>query len=279
MLLNILLSPIIFIMFFLVTTPFNNAVFTSGAGGNTSRLIFWTYLLFCACLLLALYSLTAIYNIAAPQKITVVELLQPRFYWLSLVCWLVTAFTLSVYRKGMEGNIMGFIFFPALIATSLALLAVNVGPLVKSFNAGGEPLLPNTWLAFFIHGFNPLLALLFLRSDALRDRTPGVEKDFLTTIASVYIFYLFILAFHWLLFLFSNKGLVLAEFWGVGQGLVYYLPFVGGALIYAHHFFVLRVKPVRGMLTNTLHIILCMTVTLSVGLQLINYAQYLKRAW
>lgn len=279
MLLNIVLSPITLILFLLVTTPFNSAVFSASAGTHSSRLVFWTYLLFCTGLLLAIFLLVEIYNIAAPQKITLVEILQPRYYWLSLCCWLITAFTLSVFGKGMEGNVLGFIFFPILIAASLALLAVNIKPLTNSFNPGGEPIVINVWLAFLLHGFNPLLALLFFQRTANADGSRAPDMGFFTIITSIYICYLFILGFHWLLFLFSSQGLVLTEFWGRGQGLVYFLPFVGGALVYIYYVFALKEKVRQGALKNILHIAFCLTLVVSLGLQFINYIQYLKRIY
>ena len=109
---NIFLSPITFLLFLFVTTPINHLVFTSGSEVNVMRLKPLAYLFFCLILLLIGLSLVVIYNITAPQKIAIVDLLQPKYYGLSVASWVLTLYTLKTYIKGMEGNIMGFLFSP-----------------------------------------------------------------------------------------------------------------------------------------------------------------------
>lgn len=279
LLFNILLSPLSFLLFFLVVTPFSQAVFVAGSGVNISRLVPWTYLLFCGGLLILVYLLVGFYNLAAPKKITLLDVMQPKYYWLSLLCWLVTAFTLWTYIKGMEGNVMGFIFFPLLLLSALALVAVNTPSAIREFDAGGEAIRLNSWLAFAIHACNPLLVLLFYMNSGNSAESSSQPMGISATVISIYIFYVFIIAFHWLIFLIAGKSLNLPEFFGVGQSLVYFLPLAGGALLHLYFGFSVNEKLADGLLKNTVYCCFCLILLLSCSLQLVNYAQYLRRAW
>ncbi|HWV14060.1 MAG TPA: hypothetical protein VN030_01425 [Cellvibrio sp.] len=279
LLFNILLSPLSFLLFFLVVTPFSQTVFVAGSGVNISRLVPWTYLLFCGGLLLLGYLLAGLYNIAAPKKMTLLEAMQPKYYWLSLLCWLVTAFTLWTYIKGMEGNVMGFIFFPLLLLSALALVAVNTPSVIREFDAGGQALWLNSWLAFAFHACNPLLVLLFYMNSGSSAEPSSQSTGISVTVISIYIFYAFILALHGLIFLVAGKSLSLPEFFGAGQSLVYFLPLVGGALLHLYFGFSINEKLAEGLVKNTTYLCFCLILLLSCSLQLINYGQYLRRAW
>lgn len=276
---NILLSPLTFVLFYLITTPFNHYIFKPGAGTNTTKLIPWTYFLFCVVLFSLSFGLVAFYNITSPQPVSLIDILQPKYYWISIGCWLATALTLNTYVKGMEGNVMGFIFFPMLLVSSLALIAVNVPGLISAFNMGGQPLALNPWLAFLVHGCSPLLVLLFYANSTSSDISSPKEISIPTKFLSIYIFYGFLIGAHWVIFFFSKNSFNVAEFFGAGQSFVYFLPLLGGLLLHMYFGFSISERLGAGTLKNTVKVCLNILLTLSILLQFINYIQYIKRVW
>ncbi|MET0356483.1 MAG: hypothetical protein ABW044_06865, partial [Cellvibrio sp.] len=158
--------------------------------------------------------------------------------------------TLNTYIKGMEGNVMGFIFFPMLLISSIALLLINTPALVREFNMGGQPLSLNSWLAFFAHACSPLLVLLFsLNAKNTGDASPkpiGLGEK----IIAIYIFYGFLLTAHWLVFFLSKSTFNVADFFGAGQSFVYFLPFLGGLLMHVYFSFMMDEKLGNGLLRN-----------------------------
>lgn len=285
--LNVLLSPLTFLLFFIISTPFNRFIFRPTESTNVTRLIPWTYLVFCVVLFSLSFGLVDIYNITAPHSASLIDILQPKYYWVSILCWLATAFTLNTYVKGMEGNVMGFIFFPMLLVSSIALLAINIPGLVREFNMGGQPLTLNPWIAFLLHGCSPLLVLLFNvnTTNANNTNTSNTGEPSPTQITvsgkilSIYIFYGLLIGAHWLLFLLSKNSFSLAEFFGAGQSFVYFLPFLGGLLLHTYYGFSINKKLGDGALKNTVDLIFNAVITLCVILEFINYVQYIKRAW
>lgn len=276
--LNFLLSPITFLFFIFISTPFNHLIYAETQGINTMRLKPSAYVVFCLTAWMMFFMLVVFYNINAPQQVTLVDLLQPRYYWLSIASWFVTLFTLKTYVKGMEGNIMGFIFFPALAVTSLALLLVNISTVITGFNMGGNPLPLTTWPAFLLHGFNPLLVLLFYSNKEKQESQTGVTK-LTTNLMAIYTFYGFILALHWIVFKCFSIHFSLSEFFGVGQNAPYFLPLVAGALLHLYYGFSLSSRMGTGHVANLVRSLVFMIAALSIALQFIHYAQYLMRVW
>jgi hypothetical protein len=281
---NIFFSPITFLLFFTIAMPLNHIAFTAGPGTNVMRLVPQAYFIFGVALAIIALLLVARYNITAPQKIVLVDILQPKNYWISIISWVITACTLQNYIKGMEGNIMGFLFFPMLFISSLALMVVNAPALISSFDMGGKPLLFNPWLAFFIHGCNPLLILLFnanrmnYANDAnekASKKPAGIGEKYI----SILVFYAFIIPLHWLVFTFFGKTLEISEFFGVGQSLAYFLPFIGGTLLHIYYGFPLKEKLPDGKFKIGVVIFLTIVTVICIALQCINYIQYWQRVW
>ena len=277
--LNVLFSPLTFLLFFITTTPFSRFIYKPTESTNVTRLVPWTYLVFCVILFLLEIALVSIYNITAPKVVNFTDIFQPKYYWVSIISWLATAFTLRTYTKGMEGNVMGFIFFPMLLVSSIALLMVNTPALVREFNMGGQPVTLNAWLAFFAHSCNPLLVLLFsLNSTSTNSKSPKPLSTGEKVIA-IYIVYGFLVAVHWLLFLLSKNSFSMTSFFGAGQSFVYFLPFLGGLLIHIYFGLSLEEKLSEGLLKYIVSASLKIIIVLSLLLQFINYIQYILRAW
>ncbi|MES2824058.1 MAG: hypothetical protein V4732_10690 [Pseudomonadota bacterium] len=278
---NIFFSPITFLLFFIIATPLNHIAFTAGSETNVMKLVPRAYFVFGAALAIIALLLVAGYNIAAPQKILLIDILQPTNYWVSIISWIITACTLHIYIKGMEGNVMGFIFFPMLFISSLALIVINAPALVTGFNMGGKPLPLNPWIAFFIHGCNPLLILLF-NANETSDANETASKKAVgggAKYISILIFYAFIIPLHWLVFTFFGKTLDISDFFGVGQSLAYFLPFIGGALLHMYYDFLIKEKLSDSPLKIGVGISLSIITTICIALQCINYVQYWQRVW
>ncbi|MES2672787.1 MAG: hypothetical protein V4660_01040 [Pseudomonadota bacterium] len=275
--LNIFFSPIAFLLFFIIT-PINHIVFSEDSDVNVVRLAPQRYFIFCTALLIMAVLLVASYNVIAPQKIFLIDILQPRYYWLSVGCWIITAITLKSYIRGIEDNIMGFVFFPLLFISSLALVLINLPSLVSGFNMNGKPLLINAWAAFLVHGCNPLLVLLF-HTNRESEKYSGEPLILIRKYTAILFFYAFIVALHWLVLSFFGKTLEVSAFFGVGQSLVYFLPFLGGAILHFYFAFSLGEKLPDGQLKIIIDIFLSITTAICIALQSINYLQYWQRVW
>lgn len=275
--LNIFFSPIAFLLFFIIT-PIHHIAFSEDSDVNVVRLAPQTYFIFCTALLIMAVLLVASYNVIAPQKIFLIDILQPKYYWISVGSWIITALTLKSYIRGIEDNIMGFVFFPMLFISSLALVLINLPSLISSFNMNGKPLSLSAWAAFLIHGCNPLLVLLFHTN---RENEKSSEKPLLMIrkYTAILFFYAFIIAFHWLVFSFFGKSFEVTAFFGVGQSLVYFLPFLGGALLHFYFGFSLKEKLPDGQLKIIIGIFLSIMTAICIALQCINYLQYWQRVW
>lgn len=121
---NLIFSPISFLIFLIISTPFKKFIYTS-LSTNVSRLYILPYLLYCLLLYILLEGVIGAYNAVAIKSITVTAWLQPTIFVFSILTWLATAFTLFTFTiSGMEGNILGCIFAPILIISSLTSILI-----------------------------------------------------------------------------------------------------------------------------------------------------------
>ena len=261
---NLVLSPITFLLFYFLCA--NLPIFIKGDGVNLMRLKLSAYALFCVVLAAVAALLLWAYNANSPQPVSALEILQPRFWWLSFASWLITTWTLQTYRKGMEGNLMGFIFFPSLLIASMVLVGVNVAPLTTQFKLGGEALYLNSWLAFALHGGSPALLLLLVASSANK------EVDAISKLLTVYVMYGLLAAAHYLLLMLLGLGFDLARFWGWGQSWGYYLPYLLGFGL--HGYFAVRERLPDGGLKQGLRLLAAAVGLLALGMQAVQYVQF-----
>ncbi len=129
---NILLSPFSFFFLLLISGATENQLYES-VGINTNRLRKFPFIIFISSYLAICLSALYAYSCLAPASFEIWKVFIPRHYWLSIFCWLITILTYQTYFKGMEGNIMGFIFFPMILLGSGALVLVNIVPFFASF--------------------------------------------------------------------------------------------------------------------------------------------------
>ena len=103
---------------------------------NVYRLNGKPYLLYCIAYITVLFVGAAIFDWAIPEQIDLMTVFLPNSYFFSIPVWCITALTLMVYFKGMEGNIMGFIFFPLLLIACATLIVSNISLLFQVPSCG-----------------------------------------------------------------------------------------------------------------------------------------------
>ncbi|MBX2843828.1 MAG: hypothetical protein KTR26_18800 [Flammeovirgaceae bacterium] len=223
-LLNVLLNPYGLLIFLLCFSGSNKSFFTP-VGTNTVKLKIIPYLIFLVVYTGLVLGITYGISQFLPADFNIWEVYQPKYLWLSLIGWMVTIIIVKSYLSGMEGNVMGFIFFPMLVAATGALLLVNITTI---FSFSGNIKLPELsqeyfWLGFAAHGFLPFQMLM--TSKSLQDK----ENDewSLPIITSV-VFQMMIFVPHWIVVKIFGEGLTFYQYFGAGQSLLYYIPMLGG---------------------------------------------------
>lgn len=226
---NILLSPISFLLF--ITFSFGKeSWFYTKQKTNIVKLKPLSFLLFYTIY----FTIIAITNYLCNQYIdfNIWNFFTPTNLTVSVITWLITFVTLGNYFKGMEGNIMGFIFFPLLALSILALLLFgfkDVLSLWKLLTHNLPVLEINFWLRLILHSFFPFYILLFLSPT---NKNKEDNKDWIAPIFSSLILQFFMFGFNWLIVYLFGNSLTLSIFFGEKQTIIYYLPMAGGFLFY-----------------------------------------------
>lgn len=278
---NVFLNPIILMVFLFVGTVFNDVVSVKQTD-NVSRLKLLNYGAFCILVTVGLYFFSLLYNRFTLVPCDFISLYHPRYVWINILTALMMVTTLKVYHQGMEANVFGFIFMPLLLLAAGVHIAINVSSLVHHFHFGVEVIDLNIWITIAIHLFNPFLILLVLQ-------TPTKEEDIVdlhwlgeafVTGFTVLMFYVFWTACHWLAFKLMGKSFDLHQFLGKGQTIDYYLPFIGGGVIFILYHLTLASNTDIGKIAVWLpaaQIILGFVVLASWALLLLNYVKFLYK--
>jgi hypothetical protein len=118
-LLNGYLSPVLFLVYLLSVQPLLDSLgikASEDTGTNSTRLVLKWYLMlmpgiYLIWLIINFHFLTSFNN-----QLSIDSFLSLDIHWLEYLPFLFTAVTLKTYtsKSGMEGNVMGFIFFPML---------------------------------------------------------------------------------------------------------------------------------------------------------------------
>ena len=232
-LINLVLNPFC-VLFFIIFASSNNKRYFIPDGTNTHKLKPLPYFTFVALYLVVLLGATFLWTYYSSADFTIWEVYTPRTYWVSIPVWLVTGFTLSTYFKGMEGNIMGFIFFPLLLMASFALIAVNFMSIFSNSWSFNLPVIEyNFWLLFVLHAFSPIYVLLSLNTSNSLEKQ---QMDWISPMITSIILQLFFFGIHWVTCYVIGVSMSFSQFFGAGQNIVYYLP-MGFGLIYYLFFF------------------------------------------
>ncbi len=226
---NLILNPYCLLFFFFFASN-NQSLYFESKGTNTQKLKIIPYAIYSLAFAIVVLLSTYFIGMLLPEKLDVWEAWQPKFYISSVAGWLVTILTLKVYFKGMEGNVMGFIFFPLLAISSLVLLIVNIPSMFTFFGRIESPQLPlNFWPRLLLHAFLPFYVLIFIHSP---DKSGKVKKTgaefFIASLLLQLIFFLINLVIVKLL----GGNLTFSMYFGEGQSIAYYFPMFAGLFYY-----------------------------------------------
>lgn len=148
--LNLLLNPFCLLLFLFANFGSKSSFFTK-VSTNVYRLNGKPYLIYCMTYITVLFVGAVIVDWATPLNVDLMTVFLPNSYFFSIPVWCITGLTLMVYFSGMEGNIMGFIFFPLLIIACAALIVSNLSLVFQFPNLGGWFWV---WLAMALIWFN-----------------------------------------------------------------------------------------------------------------------------
>ncbi|PIB37188.1 hypothetical protein BFP72_18130 [Reichenbachiella sp. 5M10] len=272
-LVNILLSPFGLILFFIC---FSGPAYFIPDGTNTSKLKVKPYAVYMILYTVSVLGISYGAGHALSTDFDLWHAYQPKYWWLSIIGWCVTIATLKTYFSGMEGNIMGFIFFPMITVTSLALIAINVSDLFSFSIDISAPHVSSRyfWLGFVGHAFMPLQLLLFAKETQKQEadgEQPTQEQHAIPIFAAL-IFQMLLFGLHWITAKFFGEGLTFAQFFGEGQSLLYFVPMLGGGLYFLMSTLVAKENRSGSKLWS---IVTLLTLAFGV-LQLFNYIHMLK---
>lgn len=234
-LVNVLLSPFCLLIFLFGNFGKENQFYTK-VGTNVYQLNFKPYLIYCAIYTMLLFAGIVVLDVLIPIDITFQQVFEPTNYTISIIGWCVTGLTLMTYAQGMEGNIMGFIFFPLLALASIALIVVNIIGFGTFFWQLELPAVSvNYWIALLLHAFSPIYILLLLHNEEENEKEKeeeDLEEVPISSIPLVALIMQFILfGIHWAVIkVFGQEILTFSMFFGEGQPMLYYLPMLLGLL-------------------------------------------------
>lgn len=226
---NLLLSPFCLLLFLLLNFSPDSKHLVP-AKTNVYRLKLISYiifsLLYVSVILIASYVFIEFTN----STLHLWEIFIPRYYWVSGFAWLVTLFTVVTYVKGMEGNIMGFIFFPLIIISVVSLIAVNVKSVFSSRWYAAMPTLElNFWVKFVLHAFSPIYLLTLFNQP---DTDSKKSESWIAVIVASLIMQLALFGIHWLVLYFFDISMSFYSFFGANEPLLYFLPMFFGILYF-----------------------------------------------
>jgi len=271
---NLILNPICFVFFFFFATS-NQSLFFESKGTNTQKLKVVPYIIYCLAFAFTVLLITYVVGLLLPGGLNLWEIYQPKYYWLSIPGWLVTGFTLNAYFKGMEGNIMGFIFFPLLSISSLALLIANVSDIFLFFANIEAPVLTlNFWIHFPLHAFLPFYVLIFINE---HNKSKNRKKSWVEPIIGSLILQLIFFSINWLIVKLWGNTLTFSQFFGQRQTILYYLPMFGGLLYYILYLLSRHaILPKKRLIESVNYFVMIFTVLLML-LQFFNYIQLIRQ--
>ena len=270
--LNVFFSPFGVLFFFLFNL--GESKYFEQTETNTSRLKLIPFLVHHIIFTLFILGVTYLWSIYSYDRFSVWDVFIPKYYWVSGLGWLVTIFFIKTYLEGMEGNIMGFIFFPMLLMPIILLFAVNIGGFLSIDNQArlmliGSEIDLNIWVRVLLHTFLPIYILLFLNKN---NTEIGEDVHWGGFLISSLILQMMFFVFHWLIFLVTNQEFTFSQYFGENQNMVYYLPMVVGVV----YFIFSMASKQKTITSGTIKYSKFMILSVMVFLELVNYLLMIK---
>jgi len=214
---NLVFNPFCLLLFFFYGLNKESTYFVLTDKTNVTRLKPLPYIIHTVIYVTIICSATYIWSLYSYEVIDIWEVFVPKNYRVSIPIWIIIAYTIYTCFKGMEGNVMGFIFFPLLVFSSLILIGINVKDLFY-FNWKLSTDLPILklflWIRLIAHVFLPACVLLSINTDKNKDKR---EKDWLLTRLTISILQLILFSVHWLVIKLFGKSLTFSQFFGEEQ--------------------------------------------------------------
>jgi hypothetical protein len=225
---NLVLSPFCLIIF-LIGAFDNERRFFTKVETNVYRLHWLPYAIYCLVYVGLIWGGVAGFSSLFSLDINPIDLFHPTNYWVSGGAWMVTVLTLATYSKGMEGNIMGFIFFPLLLIASIALVLTNITAFWLFFNTITlPPVAIDLGWAVLLHAFSPLYMILLLHAEG-REEKRDVSLWTVPLVSLILQGLLWMI--NWGIVMSLGKGVLsFSQFFGLEQSILYYLPMLLGLL-------------------------------------------------
>jgi hypothetical protein len=273
---NIFLNPLIVIAYYVVLAG-NEKAFVS-IGANSMRLNIGPYLATCIGLGTAYVGLMYLLNLTVYQGQSFQQLLMPSNLSFSLYAGVVTLFTLSIFasKGGIEGNILGFIFAPAMLTAAFAIALIIFLWLFRTLPTPtlSSPL--NLWQSIALHAFNPFLIWFYFMSlEGKKHPTVGMDALFTTLISALLVYALFVLG-HLVVFKIIGREFSLSGFFGLGSSVLYLLPFVIG-IVFAAYKVALNSSVLIAKYEYYLNPVFHSVTLIGIFILLVNYLRYLKK--
>ncbi|CAM1359170.1 conserved membrane protein of unknown function [Tenacibaculum soleae] len=269
---NILFNPFSFLIFISFSFKKDSYFFTK-EGTNVMKLKLVPYLLFYSIYLTAILCVTYLFSFY--NDFNFWEVFIPKNLYISSITWLITAITLRAYLKGMEGNIMGFIFSPLLILSIVTLTAFSFFDILSypKLLTSNLPILKiNFWLRLLIHSFCPFYIIVFLNS---KEHEKREKDDFITPLLSSLILQFMFFSINWVITYLFGTPLTFSLFFGEGQTIVYYIPMIGGFFLFVL-FFLSKIIPTEKSKRYKLETISYYVTFINFGLIILELINYLN---
>ncbi|CAM1351171.1 hypothetical protein [Tenacibaculum insulae] len=268
---NILLSPFSFLLF--LTFSFGKETsFYIKTTTNVTKLKLVPYLCFSFTYLAMLLLLIYLCNFYIDFNLW--EMFIPKNIVISIITWGITIITLRTYLKGMEGNIMGFIFFPLLALSMLTLFICSFLDILSYHHLliAKLPILKiDFWIRLILHLFFPFYLLIFLNTT----KNTSENNHWIATIFSSLILQLIFFGGNWIAVYLFGGSLTFSLFFGEQQTILYYLPIIG-SILYLIVYFVTKIISVKKREHYKLKTITYYVVFINCGLIFLEIINYLN---
>lgn len=272
---NLIFSPFC-LLFFILFAANKGETYFIPTNTNVNKLKPLPYIIFCAIYVTVILTGMYLLSLYSSETFNVWEVFVPKFYWVSVPIWIITGLTLFTYFKGMEGNIMGFIFFPLLALASLVMIGINVLDLLF-FNWDLNIHTPifelNIWLRLALHAFLPAYVLLAINT---REITNSDGNDWILTIVSNIVLQIILFGTHWGIFKLFDRSLSFSHFFGESQTIFYYLPMFFGFLYFTFFYLSQNKTLQESIVFEKLVYTLALVTKLMIILQIVNYLSFIK---
>ena len=292
LILNITLNPFVFLFYlFFIAYRLEKSKSLTYVSTNTQRLNPTRYLLICSSTFLAILVIHWGLGNFTSLEVNVLDWFQPNFVIVNIGVWLMVYWTLHTYcTTGIEGNIMGFIFAPILFFCcfvymglfayfAYTTLTVNDAQqtVTSILNTTSDPVNGARFSlthSALLHAFSPWW--VFVGIDyAGRGKDRSLYKYMFLPI-SIFIINIGVFSIHWIVFTIFGCDNSFRYYFAGDQRLIYFLPFIAGAIIYLLPY-ALAIVPYGQIIERSLKTIALAVLAPAILLQGINYFDFIKR--